>query len=170
LPNQTIQQKGFAMTNTSTQPALNPANSYRTAQSVTESGTVFSGCRWRVSKPYAPGLYAIYLDRELVYIGQSAIIAVRIPRHVKERRVSGERVLVKSAAMPGSTASQRVKRERRLMERLRPIWNSFGDGSGRPGKRRESGPQELPQAFNNACRVVGYGEHGAHVEYAGGER
>jgi hypothetical protein len=69
-----------------------------------------------------PGIYAIYVDGSLMYIGQSCALAYRILTHVQRRKL-GINTTVKVALMPGSTELQRKKREHALLMRLQPAWN-----------------------------------------------
>ncbi len=87
----------------------------------------------RGSLPRFAGVYAIYFDDELVYIGSSTDIANRFSEH-KIRHGYAKNIITPWADVPGSTRiTVKVKRslhrgdwamwEIRLIHRLRPTFN-----------------------------------------------
>jgi excinuclease UvrABC nuclease subunit len=90
--------------------------------------------RWKL--PHCAGVYAVYIDGQLVYIGQSSDIANRIANHRFRFGYRKNVILPWNGDVPDtSKISLKIKRskrfgdwamwELRLIRRLKPIYNSY---------------------------------------------
>lgn len=119
---------------------------------------VTSGVAWGASGrlikaqvAYAAGVYAIYADGVLVYIGMAEQMSIRVSQHFYKRAVALERALGRSVQSwavkyrPERFYGERATLELRLIRRLRPVLNRSGN--------RGHGDTERPALNRNNYRV-----------------
>ena len=81
--------------------------------------------------PRVPGLYTLHADGELVYVGQSTNLRVRVGTHRRHARERVDRILVAWMAFEDVREAREVEGMiASAMNRHRPPWNRTGYGRG----------------------------------------
>lgn len=102
---------------------------------------------------YGPGVYVLYADGQLVYVGMSDRVNVRVGAHMANNAASPTRALGRPVTSwvvkyrPERFYGERATLELRLIRRLKPCLNRTGNG-------RKRGDSDLPPVNMNDYRLV----------------
>lgn len=102
---------------------------------------------------YGPGVYVLYADAQLVYVGMSDRVNVRVGSHMANGAAAPSRALGRTVRSwvvkyrPERFYGERATLELRLIRRLKPCLNRTGNG-------RKRGDSELPPVNMNDYRLV----------------
>lgn len=102
---------------------------------------------------YGPGVYVLYADAQLVYVGMSDRVNVRVGSHMANNAAAPTRALGRVVGSwtvkyrPERFYGERATLELRLIKRLKPCLNRTGNG-------RKRGDSVLPPVNMNDYRLV----------------